>query len=73
MMYRIFSGGVEVNTIVSDETFVSVFCETHGYTYERLPDRTPDGPDDGGVAEPSVWDELDAAYAAGYREGVDSV
>lgn len=23
--------------------------------------------------EPSVWDELDAAYTAGYQEGVDSV
>lgn len=32
-----------------------------------------DIPDEEGDSAPSVWDELDAAYEAGYREGVNAV
>lgn len=32
-----------------------------------------DMPGEEGDSAPSVWDELDAAYEAGYREGVNAV
>lgn len=76
MMYRIFKDGDEINSIVADETFVKSFCTKNGYTYEKMPDRVPaeSEPDaEEPAAELSVWDELDAAHAEGYREGVDSV
>lgn len=39
------------------------------YVYDPLPRPEPVEPE----PEGSVWDELDEAYQAGYREGVDSV
>ena len=36
-----------------------------------IPEPEPEEPETD--TEPSVWDELDAAYTAGYQEGVDSV
>lgn len=39
------------------------------YIHDPLPKPEPVEP----VEEPSVWDELDAAYQTGYREGVNSV
>jgi len=73
MKYRILKDGVVVNTIVADEAFVTEYCVRHGYTFEKMPDpiRTPD--ESASDAEQSVWDELDAAFSTGYREGVDSV
>lgn len=66
MRYRILKDGELVNTIVSDEAFVTSYCKKHGYTYESLPEPEP-------VPEPEeeigVWDELDKAY----QEGVESV
>lgn len=42
--------------------------EADGGIYEIV-----DAPDEEGDSAPSVWDELDAAYEAGYREGVNAV
>ena len=39
------------------------------WVYDPLPE--PEQPE--AEVEPTVWDELDAAYQAGYQEGVDSV
>ena len=43
MRYKIFENGVEVNTIIADEDFVSGYCEANGYTYqeERIPAPDP--------------------------------
>ena len=35
MRYKIFENGVEVNTIIADEDFVSRYCEANGYTYQE--------------------------------------
>lgn len=37
-----------------------------------IPGTIPD-PEPGPVVEPTVWDELDAAWDDGFKEGVDSV
>ena len=34
MNYKIYKDGEHINTIVADEEFVKVYCETNGYTYE---------------------------------------
>ena len=64
MNYRIYKNGEHINTIVADEDFVKSYCEANGYTYELEVREEPES-----TTEPSVWDELDAAY----QEGVDSV
>lgn len=66
MRYKIFKDGEQINTIVSESDFVENYCAANGYTFEEeiLPKPKPK-PEE----EPSVWDELDAAY----QEGVDSV
>ena len=69
MNYKILKDGVEINTIVSDESFVTAYCGRHGYTFEKIPEPAPEPDEPKTDTEPSVWDELDAAY----REGVDSV
>lgn len=66
--YRIFQDGNEINTIVADEDFCSTYCERNGYTYELMPMPEPEEPTEP-TTEPTVWDELDAAY----QEGVDSI
>lgn len=62
MDYKIFENGEHINTIFADEAFVEMYCAENGYTYEAIPEPEP-------IPEPTVWDELDAAY----QEGVDSV
>lgn len=70
MNYKILKDGEVINTIVADESFVAEYCAENGYTFEKIVDNTPEKP---ASTPTSVWDELDAAYAAGYQEGVDSV
>lgn len=36
MRYKILKEGEEINTIVSDEAFVTTFCEQNGYTFEEV-------------------------------------
>ena len=66
--YRIFKDGEEINTIVADKVFCALYCEANGYTYELIPEPEPE-PVPEPEKEPSVYDEMDAAY----KEGVDSV
>lgn len=42
MEVKIFKNGVQINTIVSDETFAKAYCEKHGYTYEAIPEPEPE-------------------------------
>lgn len=66
MRYKIFKDGELINTIVAEPDFVEEYCAENGYTYEE---DILTGPEPVSEPEPSVWDELDAAY----QEGVDSV
>lgn len=66
MNYKILKDGEEVNTIVAGPDFVEEYCSKNGYTYELMPEPEPIPEPE---SEPSVWDELDAAY----QEGVNSV
>ena len=36
MRYKIFENDVEINTIVSSPSFVSAYCQEHGYTFELV-------------------------------------
>lgn len=69
MKYKILKDGEVINTIVADEAFVTDYCARHGYTFEQLPEPTPEPTEPETDTNESVYDELDAAY----REGVDSV
>ena len=66
MRYKIFKDGELINTIVAEPDFVEEYCAENGYTYEE---DILTGQEPVSEPEPSVWDELDAAY----QEGVDSV
>lgn len=68
MRYKIYKDGEHVNTVVANEAFVTAYCEKHGYTFEEEIIEKPETSNEP-ETEPSVYDELDAAY----REGVDSV
>lgn len=64
MVYKILKNNEVCNIIVASEEFVEKYCAANGYTYE-----IEERPDPDPAPEPTVWDELDAAY----QEGVDSV
>lgn len=72
MRYKILKDGKVINTIVSDEAFVAEYCAENGYTYEKniLPEPEPE-PMPEPTTEPSVWDELDAAYQEGVNSAYD--
>lgn len=40
--YKLFSDGVEINTIESGEDFCKSYCEKHGYTYKLIHDPVPE-------------------------------
>lgn len=65
MRYEILKNGEVVNTIVAGPDFVEEYCSKNGYTYELMPEPEPIPEPE---SEPSVWDEL----AAAYMEGVNS-
>lgn len=68
MRFKIFSDGVEVNTIVSDEDFCKNYCERNGYTYEQLPEpesglEMPEEPTDD-----VTWDSMAKAITEGVND-----
>ena len=65
MRYKLYQGGEPVNVIISEEDFVSAYCQERGYTYQEDPLPDPPQPE----PEPTVWDEL----AAAIMEGVNAV
>lgn len=70
MNYIIYKDGQEINTIVAEPDFIEPYCAENGFTYAVRPDPAPvPEPEPETPDETSVWDELDAAYAAGYNEG----
>lgn len=69
MNYIIYKNGEEINTIVAEPDFIEPYCAENGYTYAVRPDPEPVPEPEAPEGEPSVWDEL----AAAYQEGVNSV
>lgn len=45
MIYKILKDGAEINIIDAQESFVSSYCEKHGYTYEEVVRETPVEPE----------------------------
>ena len=68
--------GIIENIIVADEEFAAEIGAVPSYDGAAIGEAyappAPE-PEPEPTPEPSVWDELDAAYAAGYQEGVDNV
>lgn len=52
MNFKIYDHGEHINTIYGSESFVSKWCEEHGYTYELEVPPEPEQP------EPTVEDAL---------------
>lgn len=66
MRYEIYENDTLINTIIADETFITAYCEKHGYTYKaaEIPQTlTP---------EPQTNDVY-AELAKAIREGVNSI
>lgn len=57
------AGAVLVDTL-PDGNISDYLYQDGVYVYDPLPEPEPEL-----TPEPSVWDELDAAYTAGYNEG----
>ena len=70
MRYKILKDGETVNTIIADEEFCKAYCEKHGYTFAEDPFPEPE-PLEPEPSEPSVWDELQAAYEEGVNSAYD--
>ena len=73
MIYAIRDAdGNVVNTIVADQSFVEGYCAENGFTFEEIEQDAPAPmPDPGPEQEPTVWDELDAAYQEGVNSAYD--
>lgn len=56
MRYMILKNGETVNTIVSDESFITGYCEKHDYIYEEI--NVPSAPEP--TPEPSQLDRVEA-------------
>lgn len=41
MNYKILENGEIINTIVSDEAFVSAYCAANDYTYQQISEPEP--------------------------------
>lgn len=68
--------GIIENIIVADESFATEIGALPSYDGAAIGGAyAPPEPDPEPEPEPelSVWDELDAAYSAGYQEGVNNV
>lgn len=59
MRYKLYQGGEPVNVIISEEDFVSVYCQEHGYTYQEDPLPDPPQPE----PEPTEVETLQAQVA----------
>ena len=68
--------GVIENIIVADEAFAAEIGAVSSYDGAAIGEAysppEPE-PEPEPTPEASVWDELDAAYTAGYQEGVNNV
>lgn len=67
MKFKIFSDGIEVNTIISDEEFCKAYCERNGYTYKQLPEPEP-MPEPEPTTDDVTWDSMAKAITEGVND-----
>lgn len=67
MRFKIFSEGIEINRIVSDEDFCKKYCEENEYTYEKIPEPEPEQSQET-EPEPTIEEMLDVILGVNTNE-----